>query len=231
MSYSFRYRGRNYTQKDIDFVKQLIDENPKDSRYALSKKLCKRWGWVQANGSLKDMVCRSFMLELERAGHIKLPAKRYTPKNPLANRKKPPKCEVDQTLIHTKLSNIKPLSIYQVRRSKKEALCNSLIEQYHYLGYTQPVGEHLKYLVYAKERPVACFTWSSAPRHIGCRDKYIGWNVKERKSNINLIAYNSRFLILPWINVTFRRFLSICQWIFRCVTFSGQFNMPRSFKF
>jgi len=203
MKQIFRYRGKDYSQKDIDFINQLIQQNPNDSRWALSKKLCQRWGWVQPNGALRDMVCRSFMLELDRAGLIKLPPKKGFPPNPLANRKMPTQCHVDQTTISAKLSQITPLSIYQVRRTDKEKLCNSLIEQFHYLNYCQPVGEHLKYLVLTNDRPIACFTWSSAPRHIGCRDKYIGWNVNDRKSNIHLIAYNSRFLILPWVKVKF----------------------------
>jgi len=203
MKYIFRYRGKNYSQRDIDFINELIRQNPEDSRWALSKKLCQLWDWVQPNGALRDMVCRSFMLELHRAGHIRLPPKRSSPINYLANRKKPVHINIDQTPVFGKLSEIKPISIYQVRRTNKEILCNSLIEQFHYLAYCQPVGEHLKYLVFSNERPIACFTWSSAPRHIGCRDKYIGWNANARKSNIHLIAYNSRFLILPWVNVKF----------------------------
>ena len=203
MNEIFKYRGKIYTQDDIESINQLIQENPDDSRRKLSQKLCRLWGWVQPNGALRDMVCRSFMLELDRAGHIKLPPKRCSPANPLANRKKPTRCNIDQSAINGKLSDIQPLHIYQVRRSDKEKLCNSLIEQYHYLGYTQPVGEHLKYLIYSNDRPIACFTWSSAPRHIGVRDRFIGWNADLRKANIHLMAYNSRFLILPWVNVKF----------------------------
>jgi hypothetical protein len=93
------------------------------------------------------------------------------------------------------------LEIRQVRRSAEEPLFNGLIEAHHYLGYTQPVGEQLKYLVYAGERPVACFAWSSAPRHLGARDRFIGWSAERRRRNIGLIAYNPRFLILPWVEV------------------------------
>jgi hypothetical protein len=78
---------------------------------------------------------------------------------------------------------------------------NGLIETYHYLGYTHPVGEHLKVLVLSGERPVACFAWSSAPRHLGPRDRHIGWSAAARRRNIRFIAYNSRFLILPWVEV------------------------------
>ena len=189
MRYIFKYRGRNYSQKDIDFINQLIRQNPKYSRW-LSKKLCQLWDWVQPNGTLRDMVCRNFMLELHRASYIKLPTKISSSINYLTNRKKPVRINIDRTPSSGKLSEIKTISIYQVRRTNQEILCNSLIEQFHYLGYCQPVGEHLKYIVLANDRPIAYFTWSSAPIHIGCRDKYIGWNVNERKSNIHLIAYN-----------------------------------------
>ena len=87
------------------------------------------------------------------------------------------------------------------RRSGDEPLFNSLLEEHHYLGYEQPVGEHLKYLVWAQGRPLACVAWSSAPRHIGARDRYIGWNQEVRRRNIRLVAYNTRFPILPWVRV------------------------------
>ena len=88
-----------------------------------------------------------------------------------------------------------------MRRTPEEALFNSLLQHHHYLGYTQPVGEHLKYLVYARGRPVACVAWSSAPRHLGSRDRFIGWDKQARLDNIGLLAYNTRFLILPWVTV------------------------------
>ena len=65
-----------------------------------------------------------------------------------------------------------------MRRTADEPLFNSLMEHHHYLGYEQPVGEHLKYLVWAQGRPIACLAWSSAPRHLGSRDRYIGWSAE-----------------------------------------------------
>jgi hypothetical protein len=43
--------------------------------------------------------------------------------------------------------------------------------------------------------------WSSAPRHLASRDQYIGWDAAARRSHIRFIAYNTRFLILPWVRV------------------------------
>lgn len=195
------YRGRQIWPSDVEFIKNLIKENPNSSRRALSKDLCRAWNWVQSNGQLRDMVCRSMMLALHRAGHIELPPVRRKTHNPLAKRKKPPVIEMDTRPIVGKLKDIGVLELRQVRRTKDEWLFNSIIETHHYLGYTQPVGEHLKHLVYAQGRPVACFAWSSAPRHLGPRDRFIGWSKNERKQNIRFLAYNSRFLILPWVRI------------------------------
>ena len=203
MDLEIEYQGRVATTEDIEFINRLIAENPADSRRALSKKLCEAWNWVQPNGALRDMVCRGFLLQLHRAGYIKLPPKKFTPNNPFVNRKSPAKVEINQTALFTTLSKILPLEIRQVRGTSFEKLFNSLIAQHHYLGYCHPVGEHLKYTVFSDGKPIACLAWSSAPRHIGCRDRFIGWSADIRKKNLHLIAYNSRFLILPWVRISY----------------------------
>jgi hypothetical protein len=197
-----RYRGRAVTDEEVVFIRQFIAQNRGDSRWMLSRKLCRVWGWVQPNGALRDMVCRGLMLHLARAGQIDLPPIRVRTVNPLVHRKKPSRVEIDQTPLEGKLSDLGPLEFRQVRRTEAEALFNSLIEEHHYLGYCQPVGEQLKYLVFAKERPIACLAWSSAPRHIGDRDRFIGWTKTFREKNLSLIACNTRFLILPWVRVS-----------------------------
>jgi hypothetical protein len=143
------------------------------------------------------MVCRGLLLELERNGYIVLPPRKFTPINPFLKPKAPEKIELDQSPIKTTLKELLPLTFVQVRRTPREKLFNSLICHHHYLGYTQPVGEHLKYLVYSNslQRPVACFAWSSAVRHLESRDRFIGWNKETRTKNLHLLAYNTRFLI------------------------------------
>jgi hypothetical protein len=108
---------------------------------------------------------------------------------------------IDKTPIEDPLRSLQPLEFEQVRRTAQESLFNSLMEEHHYLGYEQPVGEHLKFLVWAAGRPIACLAWSSAPRHLGSRDRFIGWDAAARRSQIRFIAYNTRFLILPWVRV------------------------------
>jgi hypothetical protein len=201
MTEVLRYRGRVVSETDVAFIRELIASAPKASRRKLSSELCKAWDWRQTNGRLRDMVCRGLMLTLDRGGHIQLPPVRFVPSNPLLGREKPARVEVDEAPVCSSLRELGPLELRQVRRTDEEKLCCGLIEMHHYLGYTQPVGEHLKYLVYAQGRPIACFTWSSAPRHLKPRDRYIGWSLAAQRQNLQLVAYNSRFLILPWVKV------------------------------
>jgi len=197
----WRYRGRVIAAQDLEFIREFIKQHPALSRRRLSAQLCEAWQWRQANGALCDMVCRGLLLMLHRAGEIELPPVRQISLNPFVRRARPAPVLIDQTALTGALNEIQPIAIEQVRRTAHETLFNGLIEHHHYLGYEQPVGEHLKYLVWAKRRPLACLAWSSAPRHLGSRDRYIGWSATARQRNIRLVAYNTRFLILPWIRV------------------------------
>lgn len=201
MNVVFEYRGRRITESDLGAIRALIAAHPQASRRALSKKLCEVWQWVQSNGNPRDMVCRGLMLGLHRRGLIELPALRRCPPNPLARRRRPRTVEMDRTPVRARLRGLGALQFVQVRRTVAEPLFNALIEAHHYLGYTQPVGEHLKYLVYGAGRPLACFAWSSAPRHLEARDRFIGWSATARRQNLRFVAYNTRFLILPWVQV------------------------------
>ena len=196
-----KYRGRVVTAEDILYIQELITAHPGASRRRLSQTLCEAWQWKQANGALRDMVCRGLLLMLDRAGHIELPAVKCVPHNPLVRRERPGPVLIDTTPIDGPLQELRPVEIQQVRRTNEEPLFNGLMEQYHYLNYQQPVGEHLKFLVWAQGRPIACLAWSSAPRHLGSRDRYIGWSAEARRRNIRFLAYNTRYLLLPWVRV------------------------------
>jgi len=201
MEVKLRYRAREVTAADVAFIRRLIEEHPAASRRALSKLLSEAWNWRQANGALRDLVCRGLMLELHRSGLIALPAPRQVSRNNIVERGVFRPISIDPVPLRAELSEIRPLEFRQVRRTAEEKLFNFLIEEHHYLGYTRPVGEHLKYMIFAAGRPIACLAWCSAPRHLGPRDRFIGWSPEARRRNVRLIAYNTRFLIMPWIEV------------------------------
>src|SRR6266851_3281935 len=157
MSPGVRYRGHEITEQQISTISEMMIAHPGISRWKLSRLLCEAWQWKQANGAMRDMVCRSLLLELHRAGHIQLPAVRRTTRNYLAERQRPEVVIADTRPVNGPLSTMRQtIELHQVRRTPQEALFNSLVEQYHYLGYEQPVGEHVKYLVTARGQAIAC---------------------------------------------------------------------------
>jgi len=200
----FVYRGRQVSAAEIEGIRQLIADHPEMSRWRLSFKLCEAWNWVQTNGQPRAMLARSLMLALHRAGHIQLPAQRFCPPNNVALHRAPvveAELPLEAGRLECPLAALGSLEIRQVRRTPDEAFFSRLLQSHHYLRYTQPVGEHLKHLVYARGWPVACLAWSSAPRHSGPRDRFIGWSPEQRRTNLHLVAYNTRFLILPSVRV------------------------------
>ncbi len=173
-----RYRGKTYNSTEIDEIREVIAAHRDRSRWFISREICRRWNWTQPNGVLKDMICRGLLLRLEAQNLIELPAAKMA--SPYPGRRKPLAVEVDQTPIEGKLSDLKQIELLQVRRTPLEKHYQGLIEQYHYLGYSRPVGEHLEYIARSQNRPLACIGWCSAPRHIGCRDRYLGWTKEQR---------------------------------------------------
>src|SRR5580658_1306119 len=120
MPVEWRYRGRAVTAEDIVFIREFIADHPSLSRRKLSAHLCEAWQWKQANGALRDMVCRGLLLMLHRAGEIELPAIRQVSLNPFVRREKPQALSVDATPVSGSLADIRPISVQQVRRTSDE---------------------------------------------------------------------------------------------------------------
>jgi len=187
---------------DVLFLRELIAQNPTLSRRRLSVLVCQAWDWFQPNGLPRDMVCRSLLLVLHRAGHIQLPTKRQSPpNNAIRHRRVVEEISYPTLPIEGSVASLGPLQIQLVRRAQGESLFAHLLNRHHYLGYSRPVGEHLKYLVLSRDRPIACLAWSSAPLRLNLRDQFIGAPKELYQHNLPRIAYNSRYLILPWVRV------------------------------
>jgi hypothetical protein len=201
MDVVLRHQGHEITQAQVQFIREFIAANPGVSRRKLSALLCETLNWRQRNGRLRDGWARTMMLQLHRADHIELPQITPGRLNPLAVRQRPQPVDVDRAPVIGRLPDLGRLDLLPVRRTAQEKQFNYLMESEHYLGYVHPIGEHLKFMVFAGLQPVALFSWSSAPRHLAPRDRYIGWSPEVRRQNLHLIAYNTRYLVLPWVRV------------------------------
>ncbi len=195
-------RKRTINEADLEAIKATVSKHWDKGRTQISEILCKKWNWVQPNGRLKDMACREVLLILKRKGLITLPPRFNSANNDKRNRFIS-LVDIDQPPLQGKPSELPPVKLKLVRNTKLEPLYNSLVHQHHYLGYRQIVGNHLKYIAFIDDRPVACLGWGSAAWSVKSRDSFIGWDKPTKEKNLHFIANNTRFLILPWISVKY----------------------------
>lgn len=195
-------QGRRLEDQDLEMIRGLLTSNPDWNRTGLSRELCARWDWRNGMGRPKDMAARTLLLKLERAGHIRLPERRGSPPNAHRNRRIAPVREPGETICGP-LQKIRPLEVSIVAPGCDNArLFNDLLGGYHYLGHRNTVGENLRYLVRDRHgRPVACLLFGSAAWKCADRDAFIGWERPTRERNLHGLTNNTRFLILPWVQV------------------------------
>ena len=194
--------GRQITQVEVDLIRGLLAEHSDWHRTRLSRELCRRWDWYNAAGQPKDMACRLLLLKLERAGHIRLPARRGPSVNARRHRVVPIVPHKRERIAEP-LCPLLPLDIAVVPSASEDmALLRSLIAQYHYLGVRSAAGENLKYLVRDRRgRLLGCLWFAAAAWRCKARDRFIGWDDEARKRNLPRVANTTRFLVLPWVRV------------------------------
>jgi len=193
-------RKKTITTALLAEIQATVDQHRERGRTHISRILCQRWQWVQPNGGLREMACRELLLTLERKGLIRLPPRIRCSHND-KRLWRPALVTVDQTPVQGSLSEFDTPVLHLVRNSSLEPLYNSLMARYHYLGYRQIVGSHLKYIAFLGERPVACLGWGAAAWRVSPREAFIGWDQAAKVKNLHLLANNTRFLILPWVSI------------------------------
>ena len=194
-------RGQRFAP-DIGLIEKLLAEHPAWGRKCLSVRLCELWDWRGPHGQLKDMACRTLLLRLERAGRIVLPPRQRASTNAFRNRV--PRWVAHGTEpIATALKSLLPLQIRVLTPgSEGDALFRCLLAHYHYLGYQNSVGENLRYLVHSRQgEPLACVLFGSAAWKLAARERFIGWSTQARAARLSSLTNNTRFLILPWVQV------------------------------
>jgi len=197
-----RIRGRAFTPEELSKIKMLVEANPEEHRFALSKRVCKELSWAQPNGRLKDRSCRDVLARLHEIGFICLPR----PRRPSVRRRP---VEITDRSAARALPAFGPrdieaasfLIVSGTGKLEQERLWNEYIERYHYLGYGVPLGPHIKYFVSVAGEPIACLCFAGAAWRVEARDRWIGWNGEQRERNLRYVVNSTRFVVFPWVNV------------------------------
>ena len=106
--------------------------------------------------------------------------------------------------IQCHLNQIGEIELVKIesRKDIHYVLWKRLIEQYHYLGRGKLYGLQMRYLIKSERLGwIGAMSFNSPAWRIQARDRWIGWDEKNRLKHLNQVVCNSRFLILPNIHV------------------------------
>jgi hypothetical protein len=196
--------GRLFTASEIAVVCEVVTTCRGLSRKELANTISELLGWRRANGSLKEAECLLLLARLEAQGLLQLPAKQQT--RPAGSATSIPHTEAGQAgaPLSGSLEMFAPVKVERVSEAPARQRFRELVERYHPLGYKVPFGAHLQYLVWIT-RPVpavvGCLQFSSAAWRIQARDRWIGWDDATRARHLQQVVNNSRFLVLPWVQI------------------------------
>lgn len=196
-------QGRRISSVEIAEIRALIQAHPRWSRWRLSRVLAEKWRWHATSGQLKDMAARTLLLKLHQRKVIQLPERRQPPA------RRAPRLQADlfEALIPESftghLRSLLPLEIrVMAPRQPDYDRFQRYLVRHHYLSYGGPVGENIGYLIgSAAGEDLACLLFGAAAWQCAPRDRWIGWTSEQRAQGLQFIANNSRFLVLPWVQV------------------------------
>jgi hypothetical protein len=194
-------QGRTVSVEQLAWLREWMGSHPEWSRKRLARELCERWQWRNGCGRLKDFAARSFLLKLEAAGQIELPPLQWQKRRP------PGRVEVLKDWNEPEawqgcLGELQPVELAVVRAGteayKRWAF---YLDRYHYLGL-RVVGENLGYGVYDRQgRELGGLLFGAPAWRCQARDAFLNWSAAERAAQLPRLANNTRFLILPWLEV------------------------------
>jgi len=189
----------------LEQIRSWLRLHPQWSRRRLSQELAGQWDWRTPTGQLKDIAARDLLNRLEARGLIALPVRQRR-----GGRQKPRALGSEEqgwlvlptpAMVQSRsLSELVPLSWQLVRSGQPQrAWIARCLDEHHYLGYPDPLGQ-LHYLVRDRHgREVACLLFGAACWKVAPREAFIGWSDAQRQKGLGHLANNSRFLILPGV--------------------------------
>ena len=196
-----RCAGRLLTAAELQLIVELTRRYGGLSRNELAHTVCELLDWRRPNGGLKTAECRLLLEQLQQCQELALPTLRAGRPRGAATATAADESPAT-TAVGEPLAALQPIRLQRVQTPEQRRLWRALIERHHYLGHRVPFGAHLRYLIQAAPGTVlGCLQFSSPAWRMRARDGWIGWDDATRARHLQRIINNSRFLILPQVQV------------------------------
>ncbi len=198
-----RTYGLDFKSDTLHRIRQTLNESPSISRRSLSRQICEWNDWTAASGRLKEAACRKALITLDKEGVIDLPH------SDRSRRLEPRLKTVQTSSFHGSeftcdLADLGRIEVEMVtsRYSKAFGVWKNLTDEYHYLGSGPLFGAQIRYLIHSSVYGyIGALSFSSAAWALRARDEFIGWTQGARRTNLQRVVCNSRFLLVPKIHV------------------------------
>lgn len=201
----WQFCGQPLSDDTLELIAGVTGSCTGVSRTELAATVCELLEWRRANGRLKSRECWELLEQLEAAGELWLPARRATkPKGVRTSVPHSARGESPEQTLRVPLAQLMPLTLTRVDTPEQHRLWRELVGRYHYQGHAVPFGAQLRYLLgVSRPQPqvVGCLQFSSPAWRLAARDRWIGWDDAQRARALQRIVNNSRFLLLPWVQV------------------------------
>lgn len=192
------FAGRRLLAADLQLITETVAAHGGLTRQELASLICRRLGWRRPNGGLPIRAAASLLTRLHERGLVTLPPpRRVVPGGPRPVVPRGP--GVSPPGLEWSISDALAtgLTVRRMRRAERESFL-STVEQHHYLGFREPVGESVWHVAEAGGHWLALLIWASPALHCTARDAWVGWEPAERRRGLRYVANNVRFLVLPW---------------------------------
>jgi hypothetical protein len=200
------FKDRTFSETELALVREVVARCAGLSRQELANTVCELLDWRRPGGGLKTWECKEFLADLDARGLLSLPILRAG--RPRGARTSVPHTQRGeaQPLLRGVLGDVEPVSLRLVRTGDERLLWRELVGRHHPLGHAVPFGAHLRYLIEVARptpRVVGCVQVSSPAWRMAPRDRWIGWSDARRRQALQQVVNNSRFLVLPWVEVRY----------------------------
>jgi hypothetical protein len=206
---TFRGSHRDSRQQDLHGERshlapapQVSGRFPGLSRTELTCTLCEHLDWLTPAGRPKFEACAKLLARMEEAGELRLPRLRKDKSHPgprsCAPRRASARTDPPVSLVGS-LSKIDAVRLRLASDPAEQNLWNEHVERYHPLGYKNPVGFWARYFIESGGHWLGCILLGGAAKALRARDRWIGWNDRQRLANLPWVLNNSLFLIFPGV--------------------------------
>jgi len=195
---------REIVAEDVAYIRTFVKRFPGLSRTELTYTLCEHLDWLTPAGRPKFTACSKLLARLEEAGELCLPSLRKDKSHPgprsCAPRGASARPDPPLPLVRS-LSELDAIRLRLASDPEEENRWNDSVECYHPLGYKKPFGYWARYFIESGGHWLGCILLGGAAKALTPRDRWIGWNDRQRLANLPWVVNNSRFLVFPWVDV------------------------------